>query len=99
VGKRQLQRNAAVALGNSGSAEAVPALCQALLGDASELVRAHAAWALGALGILGGDASRRALERAAEMDPDETVREEARLALTDAHACRAATRSEPTRLP
>jgi epoxyqueuosine reductase len=99
VGKRQLQRNAAVALGNSGSAEAVPALCQALLGDASELVRAHAAWALGALGALGGDASRRALERAAEMDPDETVREEARLALSDAQACRAATPSEPTRLP
>jgi epoxyqueuosine reductase len=82
VGKRQLQRNAAVALGNSGSAEAVPPLCAALLADPSELVRAHAAWALGALGALGGDASRSALERAAQADSDETVREEARVALS-----------------
>jgi epoxyqueuosine reductase len=82
VGKRQLQRNAAVALGNTGSVEAVPPLCTALLEDPSELVRAHAAWALGALGALGGDASKTALVRAAETDADETVREEARLALS-----------------
>jgi epoxyqueuosine reductase len=82
VGKRQLQRNAAVALGNSGSAEAVPPLCAALLTDPSELVRAHAAWALGALGALGGETSRSALARAAKADSDEGVREEARLALT-----------------
>ena len=39
-------RNVVVALGNSGSGEAVPALEKALR-DASPLVRAHAAWALG----------------------------------------------------
>lgn len=81
VGKRQLQRNAAVALGNSGSPEAAPALREALSSDPSVLVRSHAAWALGALGAQGGDASRSTLERAAETDSDETVREEARLAL------------------
>jgi epoxyqueuosine reductase len=84
VGKRQLQRNAAVALGNSGSAEAVPPLCNALLTDPSGLVRAHAAWALGALGALGGEAARNALERASESDADEAVRDEARQALTQA---------------
>ncbi len=40
-----LVRNAAVALGNSGSREAIPALEQALR-DASPAVRAHAEWAL-----------------------------------------------------
>jgi epoxyqueuosine reductase len=39
-------RNVVVALGNSGSGAAVPALEQGLQ-DASPLVRAHAAWALG----------------------------------------------------
>jgi epoxyqueuosine reductase len=39
-------RNVVVALGNSGSGAAVPAL-QKGLQDASPLVRAHAAWALG----------------------------------------------------
>jgi epoxyqueuosine reductase len=39
-------RNVVVALGNSGKREAIPALEKALQ-DASSLVRAHAAWALG----------------------------------------------------
>jgi epoxyqueuosine reductase len=81
VGKRQLQRNAAVALGNSGAREAVPPLCTALANDPSALVRAHVAWALGELGAIGGDASKSALERAAVSDPDATVRDEASLAL------------------
>lgn len=50
-------RNVVIALGNSGKVEAVPILEEALQDD-SELVRAHAAWALGriatphALGVL-----------------------------------------------
>ena len=47
--RRGLLRNAAVALGNTGSPAAVPALAHAL-GDREPLVRQHAAWALGAIG-------------------------------------------------
>ena len=42
---RGLKRNAAVVLGNVGTAEDVPVLEQAL-GDPEPLVREHAAWAL-----------------------------------------------------
>ena len=63
-------RNVVVALGNSGSGAAVPALEKGLQ-DASPLVRAHAAWALGRI------ADRRVrgiLEsaRAKETTPDGT---------------------------
>ena len=54
--RRGLLRNVAVALGNWGSREAVPALVAAL-DDPEPLVRGHAAWALGrilaTLGIPG----------------------------------------------
>ena len=46
---RGFLRNIAVALGNIGSAEAVPALIRAL-DDKEPLVRGHAAWALGRIG-------------------------------------------------
>ncbi len=78
VGKHQLQRNAAVALGNSHDARAVPPLVRSLESERSALVRAHAAWALG---NLGGEAARAALERAKATDPDRTVRDEAARAL------------------
>ena len=44
--RRGLLRNVAVALGNWGGREAVPALAKAL-DDPEPLVRGHAAWALG----------------------------------------------------
>ncbi|HTR52953.1 MAG TPA: tRNA epoxyqueuosine(34) reductase QueG [Kofleriaceae bacterium] len=67
VSRESLLRNVAVALGNTGSREAVPALA-ALLEHASPIVRGHAAWALGELG---------ALELlAAHDDDDPTVRDE-----------------------
>jgi epoxyqueuosine reductase len=75
VGKRQLQRNAAVALGNAGDGRAIGPLVRVLGKDPSALVREHAAWALGRL---GGPEAQEALERAASTDPDETVRNEAR---------------------
>jgi len=56
--RKYFQRNAAVALGNSGDREMVPPLAAAME-DPEELVRAHAAWALGQL---GGAGARRALE-------------------------------------
>lgn len=47
--RRGLARNAAIALGNSGNAAAVPFLARALAEHEEPLVRAHAAWALGRL--------------------------------------------------
>jgi epoxyqueuosine reductase len=44
--RRGLLRNVAVALGNWGGREAVPALARAL-DDHEPLIRGHAAWALG----------------------------------------------------
>jgi epoxyqueuosine reductase len=48
VKRRGLLRNVAVALGNSGQLEAVPALTEAL-SDPEPLIRSHAVWALGEL--------------------------------------------------
>ena len=47
--RRGFLRNVAVALGNSKSVEAIPALIQAL-DDEEALVRGHVAWALGQIG-------------------------------------------------
>lgn len=61
-------RNVVVALGNSGSAEAVPALKIAIQ-DQSALVRVHAAWALGQ--IEAREAHQALLEaKAVESDPE-----------------------------
>lgn len=46
----QLQRNAAVALGNSSSSDAIRPLERALSDNRYPIVRGHAAWALGQLG-------------------------------------------------
>ena len=68
--KRQgLRRNAAVALGNLRDRRAVPALCGALE-DENVLVRGHAAWALGQI---GGDAARAALQERALVEADPEV--------------------------
>ena len=70
--RRGLLRNVAVALGNWGSPEAVPALAAAL-SDEEPLVRGHAAWALGRVGTAG---ALQALLGRAEVEEDEWVREE-----------------------
>ena len=75
-GKAVLQRNAAVALGNSRDPRAVPHLIAALE-DRKPLVRGHAAWALGELGELGGNSARDALAALLQREPDAWVREEA----------------------
>jgi epoxyqueuosine reductase len=77
TGRRGLVRNAAVALGNSGNPDAVPALARALA-DRDPLVRGHAAWGLGRL---GGAAARAALERARRREPSREAREEIDAAL------------------
>jgi epoxyqueuosine reductase len=67
-----LRRNACVVLGNLGDRAAVPALAR-VLGDADDVVRSHAAWALGRL---GGEDAERALRAALPCEHDETVRGE-----------------------
>jgi epoxyqueuosine reductase len=84
--RRGLLRNVAVALGNWGSREALPALMEALE-DPEPLVRGHAAWALGEvlarLGIPGdaGFVAAEALLARLEVEEDQWVREELELAL------------------
>lgn len=75
--RRGLLRNVATALGNWGSAEAVPALIAAL-GDDEALVRGHAAWALGRI---GSSAAREALRARLVDEQDAWVREEVEAAL------------------
>ncbi|HEU4559430.1 MAG TPA: HEAT repeat domain-containing protein [Longimicrobium sp.] len=78
--RRGLLRNVAVALGNWGSPDAVPALAVAL-NDDEPLVRGHAAWALGQVGTAG---AVQALSSRVEVETDEWVREEITLALESA---------------
>ncbi|HET8853766.1 MAG TPA: tRNA epoxyqueuosine(34) reductase QueG [Ktedonobacteraceae bacterium] len=75
--RRGLLRNVCVALGNSGDRQAVPALIGALHDD-EPLVRGHAAWALGRL---GGEQARQALQDALADERDEEVRKEIMCAL------------------
>jgi epoxyqueuosine reductase len=70
-------RNVAVALGNAGDPGAVPALVEALAHEES-LVRAHAAWALGAIGSATAFAPLRDRR---EVETDPAVREEIEWAL------------------
>jgi epoxyqueuosine reductase len=87
-GKAVLQRNAAVALGNSRDERALDPLVEAL-SDRKPLVRGHAAWAVGNLcAQIGGSLHEEDTERARvglrsllRHERDESVREEAMLAL------------------
>ena len=75
--RRGFLRNVAVALGNSGSLDAVAPLAAAL-GDEEPLVRSHAAWALGKL---GGAVSTAALGARLGIEADPSVVAELRSAL------------------
>jgi epoxyqueuosine reductase len=86
VSRATLQRNAAIALGNSGNPKAVAPLTRAVARHGQALVRAHAAWALGELAEQLDQAAFEALEHSASADEDASVREEARLALERARA-------------
>ncbi len=78
--KRFFQRNAAVALGNRGDPDYVPVVKKALQSD-EEVVRGHAAWALGRI---GGGQARRALEASLSGEASEYVRGEIASALAAA---------------
>lgn len=75
--RRGLLRNVAVALGNWGAPEAVPAL-RRLLADEEPLVRGHAAWALGRVAT---PAAATALEAVRRSEAEPWVAEELELAL------------------
>jgi epoxyqueuosine reductase len=77
AGRAGFLRNVAIALGNWGSADAVPALAGAL-GDREPLVRGHAAWALGRIHT---ERARTILLEQLERETHEEVRAEIRLAL------------------
>jgi epoxyqueuosine reductase len=72
------RRNAAVALGNLGNPDSVPALAAAL-SDPAEVVRAHAGWALGRI---GGPQARKALESSLAGEQGEMARQEIQDALS-----------------
>lgn len=69
---RFLRRNALVALGHSGTSSAVPVVTR-FMGSSLAVLRAHAAWTLGAL---GGPEAARALAAAADSEGDAEVLEE-----------------------
>ena len=71
------QRNAAIALGNSGDRSHVPYLTQAL-DDTNPMVRGYSAWALGRL---GSDEARAAIVKALKVETDESARGEMEAAL------------------
>ena len=77
LGRPRLLRNAAIALGNWGDAQAAPALARAMA-DAEPVVRGHAAWALGRV---GGRAARKTLADAWQREQDPYVRGEIKNAL------------------
>ncbi|MDR1605039.1 MAG: HEAT repeat domain-containing protein [Gracilibacteraceae bacterium] len=75
--KKYFQRNAAIALGNEGHPDSVPAL-RGALSDPEPLVREYAAWALGQI---GGSAARRALEHGLAGEKTPAARREIATAL------------------
>jgi len=75
--RRGFLRNVAVALGNLGSAESVPALARTL-SDQDAMVRGHAAWALGRIGTAE---ARGALAEAIRRETDFAAKAEMEQAL------------------
>ena len=75
--KKYFQRNAAIALGNTGDPAFIPALAQAMQ-DSEGLVRGYAAWALGRI---GGSQAREVLEAVRARETDEFAGKEIHAAL------------------
>lgn len=71
-GKKPIQRNAIIALGNFKEAGAVPKLTEIILKDSRPEMRGTAAWSLGRI---GGEEALAALESALEREEDDTVKQ------------------------
>lgn len=80
LSRTRIQRNAAVALGNSGASSAIGPLGRVLRESPSALVREHCAWALGRL---GGAQARTLLQEAAGRAQEPPVAKEIRLSLQE----------------
>lgn len=72
-GKKPIQRNAIIALGNFKDSTAVPVLTELLQTDPRPEIRATAAWALGRI---GGEAAAAALEKAQADEQEPAVRQD-----------------------
>jgi epoxyqueuosine reductase len=77
--KKYFQRNAAIALGNTGDPAFIPDLAQAMQ-DAEGMVRGYAAWALGRI---GGGQARQILETGLASESDEFAKKEIQAALEE----------------
>ena len=75
--KKYFQRNAAIALGNTGDTTFIPALDRAMQ-DPEALVRGYAAWALGKI---GGNKARQVLEASLLREADDYAMKEIQAAL------------------
>jgi epoxyqueuosine reductase len=75
--KKYFQRNAAIALGNTGDPVFVPDLAKAMEGP-EELVRTYAAWALGRI---GGNKAKQVLDSSLARETSESVVKEIEAAL------------------
>jgi epoxyqueuosine reductase len=75
--KKFIQRNAAIALGNSGDSSAVTPLSRAME-DPEEMVRRYSAWGLGRL---GGEKAKKALELSLSRENSTAVKTEIENAL------------------
>ncbi len=69
-GKKPIQRNAIIALGNFKDHTAVPLLAELILRDPRPVIRATAAWALSRI---GGEEAEQALHKARELEQDPEV--------------------------
>jgi epoxyqueuosine reductase len=78
--KKYIQRNAAIALGNTGDPAYVPDLARAME-DPEDLVRGYAAWALGRI---GGPKAREVLEAGMARETSPSARKEIAAALAAA---------------
>ncbi|TXK82687.1 tRNA epoxyqueuosine(34) reductase QueG [Paenibacillus sp. N3.4] len=77
-GKKPIQRNAIIALGNFKDQTAVPTLIELVQRDPRPEIRATAAWALGRI---GGEAAAVALQHAAETEQEQPVLQDIQKAL------------------
>ncbi|MEF3306749.1 tRNA epoxyqueuosine(34) reductase QueG [Paenibacillus sp. GYB003] len=77
-GRKPIQRNAVIALGNFRDASAVPLLSDVLLHDDRPVLRGTSAWALGRI---GGAEAREALKEAERTEADPEAAERIREAL------------------
>ena len=77
-----LRRNAAVALGNVGDTSCLKPLARSLADDEHPVVRGHAAWALGRIGVrTGSRLPCKALRARFAAEEDPVARDEIRLSL------------------